>query len=72
MPDFWIVVIFMLFAAWREYSHVAERKDLYNRIMAKDLTDYTSGQRDPPKSRNFVRAGRKKSIENLLRGEEDA
>ncbi len=37
--------------------HARERRDLYSRIMARDLTDYALNQRrpKPPAGRNLVR-----------------
>lgn len=32
-----------------------ERRDLLNRIMSKDLQDYTRIASEPPKSRSFLR-----------------
>lgn len=29
--------------------HFIERRDMYNRLMAKDLTDYNKGKNPPPK-----------------------
>jgi len=58
--------------AWREYHHDQERKDLYNRLMSRDLTDYSqiTSTRPPPKSRNFVKRGLKKFYDNQKSGDE--
>jgi hypothetical protein len=58
--------------ARKDKDHAAERQDLYNRIMANNLTDYASSQPgNPPAGRNFVLAGIRKGKEILdesLRG----
>jgi predicted Holliday junction resolvase-like endonuclease len=43
MQDVLIIVILALLAVImvQQISHTKERKDLYNRIMARDLTEYT-------------------------------
>jgi hypothetical protein len=63
--------VFLLFVLWREWQHDRERKDLYSRLMAKDLTDYTISEkqkmRPPPsdsRGANFVRAGLQKHYEH--------
>lgn len=59
MVNFLMALIACLLAlfAWREYVHDKERRDLYNRIMARDLTDYTASQkRTVTGSRNFIKA----------------
>lgn len=35
-----IVLIFVAYTAYSEYMHYKERKQLYSRIQAKDLTEY--------------------------------
>jgi hypothetical protein len=35
-----IIIIFVSYCVWRELLWYRERKDLYNRLMAKDLTEY--------------------------------
>ena len=65
MTVYIVACAFILFLAWREWQHDRERKDLYSRLMAKDLTDYTVSEkqkqtRPPPadgRGANFVRAG---------------
>jgi len=69
--------VFLLFVLWREWQHDRERKDLYSRLMAKDLTDYTVSEKQkqsrPPladnRGGNFVRAGlergKRKAKENV-------
>ena len=54
------------------YLHGRERRDLYSRIMARDLSEFTAatGTRPPPKSRNFVLAGLKKSLK-MQAGDEE-
>lgn len=68
-----IIVSLLAFTAWREWQNSRERKDLYNRLMARDLTDYRVHEkagnqgRPPPetRSRNTVRAGIKRYFERL-------
>lgn len=64
-----VILGLLVFIFFREVQHSKERRELYNRIMARDLTDYNTSQRDPPKGRNFVKAGLKKQIESLEKGE---
>ncbi|MCL6557455.1 MAG: hypothetical protein K6U74_01395 [Firmicutes bacterium] len=70
------IVFLLVFIGWREYClfrqvlrHEAERRDLYNRIMARDLDDYRTeaGGRPLPASRNFVKAGLKRSLNAMGR-----
>lgn len=51
--------------AWREYRHDAERRELYNRLMARDLTEYTasSSSRPPPRARSVIAAGVRRHME---------
>ncbi len=67
------VLIFSLLAVivWRESVHDRERKDLYNRLMARDLVDYmkANDQNLLPKSKNFIRKGMLRE-EGLEGGEE--
>lgn len=62
---FTIVISLMAgYMMWRENEHIKERRDLLNRIMAKDLGDlknHLEGSRDLG-SRNSVRAGLKRSM----------
>jgi hypothetical protein len=61
-----VIAGFLLFLAWREYCHDKERKDLYNRLMSRDITEYmTTQDNKPPKQRNFVKKGLKDSIDML-------
>jgi len=46
----------------REVMHYFERRDLYNRIMARSLPEYKS-KPVKTKSRNFMLKGLKKSLE---------
>jgi hypothetical protein len=55
--------------AWREIVHDRERKDLYNRLMARDLSEYktmaTSGKPPPGRVRNTVLAGMRHSTNQM-------
>lgn len=46
-----IIIILALTLGIQSGIHARERKDLYNRIMAKDLREYQegTGERQPPK-----------------------
>jgi hypothetical protein len=35
-----LITVFLAYSVWRESMWHNERKDLYNRLMAKDLTEY--------------------------------
>jgi hypothetical protein len=56
-------VIFLLVALLflREVMHGIERKDLYNRIMANNLTEYKAGKTKPIK--NIIRENIKRNRE---------
>ncbi len=66
MPDAVLIALFFLFVGflgWRERCHDRERRDLYNRIMAANLTEYKLMERkEQPKARNFVRKGLEQGI----------
>lgn len=71
-PLYGIIAFILMIWAWREWQHDLERKDLYNRLMARDLSEYTaatSGGRPPPRSRNFVLAGLRHSVNQITAGE---
>lgn len=72
MTEIIIIVIMSALMALQSYLHSLERKDLYNRLMAKDLTEYktaTQAGRPPPKSRNFVAAGIRRYFERQKAGD---
>lgn len=76
-----IIVFLLAFIGWREYcffcrerQHDAERQDLYNRIMARDLNNYNA-EKEPrplPQSRNFVLAGIRRSNNELGRNYQES
>lgn len=44
-----LFIAFLFYTIWREWLWHNERKDLYNRLMARDLTEYREeGKRIPP------------------------
>jgi|GEM_PF-1615304 hypothetical protein len=51
------------FVGWITHQHGKERRELYSRLMARDLTEFSAvtGTRPPPQSRNIVLSGLKKS-----------
>ncbi len=55
-PEHLIIIIFAVYHIFTQVSHARERRDLYNRLMAQDLSDYQvhEGKKPPPRSRNFV------------------
>lgn len=58
-----LIVVFLSYSIWRELQWGYERKDLYNRIMAKDLPEYREVEKPvPPPPRaprsKFVEAAR--------------
>lgn len=52
----WIVCwcLFLLLVV-KEFLHYKERKDLYNRIMSRDLTEYSTLKRGTGKGGNFIK-----------------
>lgn len=58
-PERIILLIFAIYHVWSEIIHARERRDLYNRLMAKDLPEFTAFEqpKEPPKGRNFMRKG---------------
>lgn len=56
--------LFLVIISIIEVVHFFERKDLYNRIMSYDLTDYQQGHKPPGKVNNFI----KKNMENMFGG----
>jgi|GEM_PF-2717258 len=70
-----ICLILVGLVIWREHQFDLERKDLYDRIMAGNLHDYSANKDGtaPPRGRNFVKKGIKKGYQALgnPRGEAD-
>ena len=64
-----VILALLAFLAWREHRHDLERKDLYTRLMAKDLTDYlVAVNTEPlPQSRNFIKKAIDRVHEQLRR-----
>jgi len=50
-------VFLLAYLCWREHCHTVERRELYSRLMARDLSEFTAlhGQQKPPKGRSFIR-----------------
>lgn len=66
-----LLLISLLCHAAQAVIHARERKDLYSRIMARDLMEYEATQsKEPPKARNFVRAGLRRGVKKLYGGGE--
>jgi len=59
-----IVSIFCILLAIQNIIHYRERRDLYNRIMCKDYSEYSSAQKVPGKSGNFI----KNNLDKKARG----
>ena len=54
---FALVLAALAFAAWREIQHDLERRDLLNRLMARDYAEYkelSAPRKPPPPGRNFI------------------
>lgn len=52
-----------------EFIHHRERRDLYNRLMAKDLTDYKANENGVvPKGRNGIKRKLERINENFSGG----
>lgn len=49
MFDIFLIVIFISYITWSEYQHSKERKQLYSRIQARDLTEYKRVEESKPK-----------------------
>jgi hypothetical protein len=49
-----LIAVFLCYSVYREILWQNERKDLYSRIMAKDLTEYREERKPipPPKAQN--------------------
>lgn len=45
-----LIILLLATNAYREYLHHVERKDLYNRLMARNITEYHNVDRPPPKA----------------------
>lgn len=45
-----ILILLLVTNAYREYLYHVERKDLYNRLMAKNITEYNNIDKPPPKA----------------------
>ena len=43
-----IIILLLATNVYREYLHHVERKDLYNRLMARNITEYQN--KPPPKA----------------------
>lgn len=67
MQLYFIILALIGVIVFQELRHGKERKDLYNRIMARDLTEY---QRDidktPRVARNIIRKNLAKQHNQLL------
>lgn len=76
-----IIAIFITFMLIQSIIHRLERKDLYNRIMARDLNDYNRAEtkaastKEPSITRNPLRKqvmrSEKEHHEKFMRGEID-
>jgi len=50
-------VFLLAYLCWREHCHAVERRELYSRLMARDLPEFAALQdrQKPPKGRSFIR-----------------
>lgn len=63
------VIALVVICLVQSIIHYKERRDLYSRIMARDLGDYTASKdRDPPKSRNYLKTSLRRGIERIHQG----
>lgn len=53
--SWWICLGLILIIVINEIVHYRERRDLYNRIMSKDLADYSALKRGTGKGGNFIK-----------------
>jgi hypothetical protein len=54
---------------FQAHRHENERKDLLNRIMARDLSEYQAMKgRPPPKSTNFIKKKQAEAVNEDVRG----
>lgn len=62
-----IILAVLVQFAWREYQHDQERRDLYTRLMAKDLADYQAATNTakPAGARNPI----KKALEKVQKNQ---
>lgn len=51
----YLLVGLIVYIALSEYLHYVERKDLYDRIMAKDYTEYKTRDKPPRSIKNIIR-----------------
>jgi hypothetical protein len=52
------LIVSLIVLAFENFMHYRERKDLYSRIMAKDLSDYATiieKKKPPGKAKSFIR-----------------
>lgn len=54
-----VFTVLIAFITFREIMHYLERKDLYNRIMAKNLSDYSQSidKKAPKAVKNLIKKG---------------
>ena len=58
------------YIVYSDHQHELERKDLYSRLMARDLPEYDSHTRnEQPKSRNIIKRGLQDNINRMMRGD---
>lgn len=54
---------------FQAYRHEKERRDLLNRIMARDYAEYQAmNGRPPPKSTNFIKKKQAEAVNEDVRG----
>lgn len=54
--------LFLVIISIIEVVHFFERKDLYNRIMAKDLTEYQKDKKPVGKVENLIKKNMRKNM----------
>lgn len=77
-PNIQLVLIAMLgfmclaqfcYIIYQTHRNELERKDLYSRLMARDLYEYSACQDTDTKSRNTVRKGIEQSVVKIFGGD---
>ena len=63
--EYWIIILVLLIIIILQFI---ERKDLYNRIMAKDLQEYKTAGHKPRTIKNVIKKNLEEAKKNLHKG----
>lgn len=58
----YVAIALVIVILAQDFMHYKERQDLYDRIMAKDLSEYKTPSGAPPKGRNGIKKNLEKEI----------